>query len=106
MNSALEENPPPSFSEVARRIGCTRENLKKKLPELSEALNQRYKSYLTKTRSENLQLLHEEIEKAVMKLQDEKNFVSMNKVKALLPRKWNDRNFKSAYRKVMQNDES
>lgn len=106
MNSALDENPPPSFSEVARRIGCTRENLRMKIPELSDALNRRYKSHLTKTRSENLQLLHEEIKKAVMKLQDEKNFVSMNKVKALLPRKWNDKNFKSAYRKVMQNDES
>ena len=31
MRTALKENPPPSFSEVARRIGCTRENLRKKL---------------------------------------------------------------------------
>lgn len=102
MNSALEENPPPSFSEVARRIGCTRENLSKKLPELSEALTRRYESHLVQIRNENLQILHEEIKKAITKLQDENNFISMNKVKALLPRKWNDKNFKSACRKVMQ----
>lgn len=102
MNSALEEIPPPSFSEVARRIVCTRENLKKKLPELSGKINLRYKNHLIETRSENLRLLNDEIKKAVLKLQRENNFISMNKVKALLPRKWNDKNFKNAYRKILQ----
>ena len=102
MRAALKENFPPSFSEVARRIGCTRENLRKKLPDLSADINRRYKDYLFVSRKENLARLEEEVRKVFMKLQNENEIISMNKVKEMLPRKWNDKNFKNAYRMISE----
>lgn len=102
IQATLDESPPPSFSEVARRIGCTRENLSKKLPELSAALNQRYKSHLIILRLENIQQLHYEVRNAVKKLQNKNTIISMNKVRKMLPRKWNDKNFKNAYRMILK----
>lgn len=102
MRAALEENPPPSFSEVARRIDCTRENLRKKLSDLSADLNRRYKNYLFVSREENLNYLQEEVRKIFTKLQNENAVISMNKVKEMLPRKWNDKNFKTAYRMISE----
>lgn len=97
---ALGENPPPSFSEVARRLECTREKLRKKLPELSESLNRRYGNYLKTSRQENIQNLHSEVRKVLINLQKENTTISINKVEKLLPRKWNDENFKAAYRLI------
>jgi len=97
LNSALAEHPPPSYSEVARRIGCTRENLKKKLPELSKIVNKRYKNHIAIFREENNRQLHEEIRRALLDLRMNGSPVSMNKVRNLLPRKWNDARFKTAY---------
>ena len=37
-----------------------------------------------------------------MKLQNENEIISMNKVKEMLPRKWNDKNFKNAYRMISE----
>jgi DNA-binding Lrp family transcriptional regulator len=102
MRAALEENPPPSFSEVARRIGCTRENLRKKIPDLSADINRRYEDYLFVSRKENLAHLEWEVRKAFIKLQNENEIISMNKVKEMLPRKWNDKNFKNAYRMISE----
>lgn len=102
MRAALEENPPPSFSEVARRVGCTRENLRKKLPDLSADINRKYEDYLFLSRKENLAHLEEGIRKVFMKLQNENAVISMNKVKDMLPRKWNDKNFKNAYRMISE----
>lgn len=102
MQAALEEIPPPSFSEVARRVGCTRENLKKKLPELYVSLSRRYESHLLILRGENIRQLHDEIKKAFIKLQIENAVISIYKVMKLLPRKWNEKNFKIAYRMVLE----
>jgi F0F1-type ATP synthase membrane subunit b/b'/transcriptional regulator with XRE-family HTH domain len=98
MQQALNEDPPPSFSEVARRLSCTRENLKKKLPKLSASLNEKYKDYLKNSRQQNEQQLHDELRKVLTSLQNENATISMNKVEKLLPRKWNDKNFKAGYK--------
>lgn len=100
IRQALVEKTPPSFSEVAGRIECTRENLRKKFPELSASLNERYKDYLEISRQDNLRQLHDEVKKALLNLQSGNKTISMNKVKKLLPRKWNDENFKKAYRSI------
>lgn len=102
MRAALEENPSPSFSEVARRVGCTRENLRNKLPDLSADIDRRYKNYLFFSRKENLTHLEEEIRNAFIRLENENAVISMNKVKEMLPRKWNDKNFKNAYRIISE----
>lgn len=106
INAALKENPPPpSYSEVAERMGCTRENLKKKLPELSKSINQRYKDHTTNLRKENTKQLHETIRKVLLDLQINNSTVSMNKVRKLLPRKWNEAKFKAAYNPAHRRNE-
>jgi transcriptional regulator with XRE-family HTH domain len=102
MKSALEENPPPSFSEIARRIKCNRETLDKKLPELSKSLHERYKNYLGENRKNNHRELYNAIKNAIIKLQMKQSSVTENSVRKHLPRKWNDIAFKDTYRKVKQ----
>ncbi|MGC2238003.1 MAG: TniQ family protein [Pyrinomonadaceae bacterium] len=102
MKLALTESPPPSFSEVARRLKCNRETLNKKLPELSKSLHKRYEDYLEESKKNNRIELYNAVKNAIEILQKERVPISENKVKKHLPRKWNDRNFKEIYRLIKQ----
>lgn len=55
LKAALKENPPPSFSEIARRFRHNREFMRLKFPELSEELTSRYKHYQKTLRKEKAQ---------------------------------------------------
>lgn len=84
MKSALREIPVPSFSEVARRIGCTRETLNKKFPEMSTKLHQKYADFIKEIREENKRDLYEVIIKMVMKLQSHGKPITENSIRKLL----------------------
>lgn len=62
---ALTEEPPPSFSEVARRLGHKREFVHRKFPELSKAVTSRYMYYRTALRKERDERLLQEIREAM-----------------------------------------
>jgi hypothetical protein len=62
LKAALCEEPPPSFSEIAKRLGHNREFVRRKFPELSKAVTSRYRYYqgaLRKERAERLRLENE-----------------------------------------------
>jgi transcriptional regulator with XRE-family HTH domain len=61
----LIEEPPPSFSEVARRLGHKREFIRKKFPELSKAVTSRYIYYRDALRKERAVRLRQKIREAI-----------------------------------------
>jgi predicted DNA-binding protein YlxM (UPF0122 family) len=100
LKTALKEEPTPSFSEVARRLKCSRTTLYKKFPKLSAKLHEKYESSLKIIRDENKQEMHEEIARIINELQAQQKSVTENAVRKLLKRKWNDKNFKKAYKEI------
>ena len=101
MELALKENPAPSFSEIARRIQCSRDTLDRKFPNLSDKLHKRYKKYLKKCRREVRAELGKEIKKIVKLLEKEQISISENAVLKRLKNKRNSQTFKSVYKKVV-----
>jgi hypothetical protein len=65
LEAAVAEEPPPSFSEVARRFRRKRDFLRRKFPELSEVITARYKHYQTAVRKENAERLRDVIRETV-----------------------------------------
>ena len=101
MTSALQEIPPPSFSEVARRLKSGRDTLDRKLPQLSKLLHDRYEDYLKQSRMNNHRELYVAIRNAVTELQKNDSSISKNNIKKNLSRGWNDKVFKETYRRVI-----
>lgn len=97
MKAALEKIPAPSFSEVARKLKCTRGTLDKKLPQLSKSIHTKYENFIKTNRKSNHTELYNAVKDAVLKLQKNKAAISENQVKKNLPRKWNDEIFKKTY---------
>ncbi len=52
---------------------------------------------------ENSQQMYEEIKRIIEALQNQSKFVSENAVRKMLSRKWNDKNFKMAYKEISKN---
>jgi len=105
LKSAIKEKPVPSFSEIARRLKCSRTTLYEKLPELSAELQQTYQADLKLFRDKNKQEMRKEIAGAIQELQNKQKTVTENAVRKLLTRKWNDKNFKKAYKEIKPKDE-
>lgn len=103
LKSALREKPTPSFSEIARRLKCSRNSLNKKFPELSAKLHKKYESSLKVFREKNQRAMYEEIVRVINKLENQQKSVTENAVRKLLDRKWNDKNFKTAYKEIVEN---
>lgn len=99
---ALQENPPPSFSQVAKELHCKRGTLDKRLPELSKSLHEKYKSYLTESQRLNRQELYSSIKNVISELQKDNLTISENRVKKNLKRKWSEKNFKEVYREILK----
>jgi hypothetical protein len=55
LRAALTENPPPSISEVARRVGRYADTLRRHFNKLYEALFQRYQDYVKEQRSKGVE---------------------------------------------------
>lgn len=68
LRAALKEDPPPSFSEIARRLGHNREFVRQKFPELSKALTSRYMHHTKVLRKEKAERLRHAIRDAVKQL--------------------------------------
>jgi DNA-binding Lrp family transcriptional regulator/DNA-binding phage protein len=45
LNAALEENPPPSFTRIAKRLGCNRNSIINRFRELSVKISSRFLEY-------------------------------------------------------------
>jgi transcriptional regulator with XRE-family HTH domain/Skp family chaperone for outer membrane proteins len=100
---ALKEKPTPSFSEIARRLKCSRNILSKKLSKLSAKLHKKYESDLKEVREQNKQAMYKEIIRVINELENQQKSVTENAVRKRLNRKWNDKNFKTAYKEIREN---
>jgi transcriptional regulator with XRE-family HTH domain len=98
---SLKEEPPPSFSEVARRLKCSRGTLNKKFPSLATAVHERYEMYLIISRANNYLDLHKSVKKIILELKQEGQSISANKVRKRLQKRGNDKNFKNIYQQAM-----
>jgi AraC-like DNA-binding protein len=100
----LTEDPPPSLSEVAKRLGHSREFLRRKFPELTGSITLRYLYHqraLRKKKAENLRHL---IKEAAQRIIASGQYVSEAKVKAhvreRLTNVGRESLFKQAFREV------
>ncbi|MDQ1525171.1 MAG: hypothetical protein QOE47_3095, partial [Pyrinomonadaceae bacterium] len=104
LEAILVEEPPPSFSEVARRFKRKRDFLRQKFPELSKAITARYKHYQSALRKENAERLRHVIREAVSQITALGLYVSEARVKEhakqQLPKLGRDSHFKQAFREV------
>jgi AcrR family transcriptional regulator len=104
LKAALNEEPPPSFSEVARRLDHERDFVRRKFPELSKMIASRYLHYTKVLRKEKAERLRREIRKAIPQLSASGLNASEARVKALvkqtLPNLGRDSLFKQALREV------
>jgi hypothetical protein len=104
LKAALNEEPPPSFSEVARRLDHKRDFVRRKFPELSKMIASRYLHYTKVLRKEKAERLRREIRKAIPQLSASGLNASEARVRALikqtLPNLGRDSLFKQALREV------
>lgn len=104
LKAALDEEPPPSFSEMARRLGHKRDFVRQKFPELSKIITSRYLHYMKVLRKEQAERLQHEIRKAISHLSASGLNASEARVRELvklnLPRLGRDILFKQALREV------
>lgn len=104
LEAVLTEEPPPSFSEVARRFKRQRDFLRRKFPELSKAVAARYKHYQGALRKKKAEGLRSAIKEAARQVIASGQYVSERRVKKLvrqrLPQLGRDSLFKQALREV------
>lgn len=81
LRDALVEEPPPSFSEVAKRFGHNREFVRQKFPELSKAVAVRYLNYQSVLRKDKAQRLRLVIKEAAEQILAAGLYVSEARVK-------------------------
>lgn len=102
LEAMLVEEPPPSFSEVARRFGRKRDFLRLKFPELSKAITARYRYHQYALRNNNAERLRNAIIEAIRQVIALGQYVSERRVKNLvrqqLPQLGRDSIFKQTLR--------
>jgi DNA-binding Lrp family transcriptional regulator len=81
LQDALSEDPPPSLSELARRLQHSREFVRRKFPELSEAIVVRYTQYQVSLRKERADSLRRLIREAVKYIAAAGLYASVARVK-------------------------
>ena len=104
LREILVEQPPPPFLEVAKRLGHNREFIRKKFPELSQAITSRYLTYCAALRKKKDEQLRSEIRAAVRRIVASGQYVSEARVrkhvKKNLPNIGRDSLFKQALREI------
>jgi transcriptional regulator with XRE-family HTH domain len=104
LEAVLAEEPPPSFSEVARRFRRKRDFLRRKFPELSKAVTARYKHYQSALRKKKAEKLRGVTKEAVRQVIALGQYVSERRVKKhvrqQLPQPGRDSIFKQVLREV------
>ncbi len=100
LEAALIEEPPPSFSEVARRFRHNREFVRRKFPDLFKAVAARHTHYQSVLRKSNAARLHYVIKQGVELLMASGLYASEARVreyaKQHLPKLGRSRLFKQA----------
>jgi hypothetical protein len=81
LQAALVEQPPPPFSEVAKRLSHNREFVRRKFPELSKAIRLRYISYRDASRKLKAEQLRDEIRVAINQITASGLYVSEARVR-------------------------
>jgi hypothetical protein len=81
LQDALSEDPPPSLSELARRLQHSREFVRRKFPKLSEAIVVRYTQYQVSLRKERADSLRRMIREAVKHITAAGLYASVARVK-------------------------
>jgi hypothetical protein len=81
---ALTENPPPSFSSVAKRLGHKRDFFRQKYPEIARAIASRHMQYLRAQQKERATQLREMIRAAIKSILAFGRYVSEARVKEYL----------------------
>jgi AraC-like DNA-binding protein len=100
----LEEEPPSSLSEVAKRLGHSREFLRRKFPELTGSITLRYFCHQMALRKKRAQRLRHSIREAAQRIIASGQYVSEAKVREYVRERiknvGRERLFKQAFREV------
>jgi TniQ len=104
LEAVLAEEPPPSFSEVARRFRHNREFIRRNFPELSKAITSRYAHYQSAIRKESADRLRNVVREAIGQITTSGLYVSEARVKVYAKQQiakiGRDSLFKQALREV------
>jgi transcriptional regulator with XRE-family HTH domain len=104
LTSALKEEPPPSFSSLAKRLGHNREFFRQKYPELTRAIASRHMQYRRNQQRERAERLRHMIQEEIKTIYALGLYVSERRVKEnLRQHQFNvgrDSLFKQALREV------
>lgn len=87
LEAALVEDPAPSLSELAKRLGRKRDFLRRKFPELTKAIVTRHLYYRTSFNSQKAETLRDAIREAVKQIVASGLYVSERRVKAYVSRR-------------------
>jgi hypothetical protein len=85
LEDALQEEPPPSFQVIARRVGWHIHGLRHVFPELTHSLRTRYRTWKQERSRQALLQLEREVQRAVAELHAQRLYPSYPRVRALLP---------------------
>lgn len=102
LQAALIEDPPPSFSEVAKRFAHSREFVRRKFPELSKAVTDRYLSYQTASRKDNAERLRRVIREAAEQIVDAGLYVSEARIREYAKRHLSSFGRASLFKKALR----
>jgi AcrR family transcriptional regulator len=99
---ALAEEPPPSFSEVAKRFRHNREFVRRKFPELSKAVTVRYLNYQSALRKDKADRLRRVIREAAEQIVAAGLYVSEARVKEYAKRHLSNLGRGSLFKKALR----
>ena len=85
LKDALQEDPPPSFKEIAHRVRWHIHSLRYVFPELSRRLRTRYRTWYEERSRQALLRLEREVQRAVSELHAQRLYPSCARVRPLLP---------------------
>lgn len=77
---ARPEEPPPSLTEVGRRLGYAHEHLRKRFPQLCQAISAKYRQYRRDQSREKHQQIGEQVRQAVLDLHAQGIYPSANQI--------------------------
>lgn len=100
MKSVMVEIPPPSASQIAKRLKITRNRFQEKFPNQYKIIVSRFSEYTLQKRKNTFRKLEMEVEAIVRQVVAENIYPSEETVKARLSCGYNDGNFKKVLLKV------
>ena len=104
VEAALQEDPPPSRGEVARRLGYQPANLSQLFPVQCSAIAKRYRAYQSSKRAEGIQRRCDLVRQTVQLLHEQEHYPSKRQIELLLnkPGFLREAPVKAAWQEAMQ----